>query len=850
MSRGFKLSAVLFFLYALLWLRLPLAGQEPFTCEGQVFMLSGLAPGLSVLEINPANNALSFIPLTTSLPEPLDALAFRSADRFLYGIGQGGQQLYRIDAGGAVESLGAPALNPGLQYLAGDISPDGQYLTLVGSAGGLAQALFRIGLEGPGLNVQTVALPGGFDIPDIAYDPFSGSLYGYDATNRRIISINPSTGAVAPLVEDFDAQNDVQGLFFDSFGRLFAYGSTAFGVASALFSIDKATGRELRRQTGPVYPIADMASCPYSAGLENRVSPAAIFPCSEVQFTYTLGNGSGVLTGVVLEHALPPGFSFLEVVRNPFGGIAGPAAPAGVFRLENMSVPRGVDSIIIRAEAGDIAGGSYKSQARLSGLPESLGTIRLSDDPATLAAQDSTFLSVNRIAEDSLFFERFLCLGQSTILDAGEFGNNLRWNDGSSNPQKAVTEQGLYTLEAVSGCQSIFVRYEVTVASCPYTIELAHQILPEETFPCNEVVFRYAIENDSGLERPGATLADTLPEGMSVVEVLRNPFGGALAPATPPGILRLEGLALPPGQDSIDVLVSVGDVGPGIYRNRAVLDNLPPVLGRVRLSDDPRTPQVDSTSLTVFGVDSDTAYVEQTICNGRPIVLDGSPYGTNHLWEDGSTGARLTVNAPGRYQLAVYDGCRPSFVFFEVREGDFIEARFPEEKVKIHLGERHQLEPLIINAGDTLDIEWSGPQGNSLSCLTCPAPIAMPLDHVAYTLRVSNGVCADTARVVILVDKSRRIYAPTAFSPNGDGRNDYFYLQSPDFGILRSLEVYGRWGDLVFRSGSSALNEAQAGWDGRTGSGPAAAGLYLWKAEIEFIGQIREVFSGAVSLLR
>ena len=124
------------------------------------------------------------------------------------------------------------------------------------------------------------------------------------------------------------------------------------------------------------------------------------------------------------------------------------------------------------------------------------------------------------------------------------------------------------------------------------------------------------------------------------------------------------------------------------------------------------------------------------------------------------------------------------------------------------------------------------------------------MDHTLGTLRVSNGLCADTALLTFLVDKSRRIYAPTAFSPNGDGRNDYFFLQSPDFGILRSLSVFDRWGNQVFHSTEAALNEASSGWDGQVRGKPAAAGPYLWTAEIEFIGEIREVFAREVNLVR
>ncbi|MCB0570531.1 MAG: gliding motility-associated C-terminal domain-containing protein [Phaeodactylibacter sp.] len=850
MNKLNRYIAIHFLLSCLMWAPPPLRAQVPFTCEGQVFVLSATTPELAGLSISPANSAVSFSTIFSSLPVAIGALGFRSTDGFLYGISLGGQQLYRIGSDGAVENLGALALNPALDYLAGDISPNGRYFTAVGSANGAGQALIRVDLEDPGLAVQSVPLTGSLRIPDIAYAPLTGGLYGYESVGRRFLTINPTTGATAMLSAVLEAQHEAQGVFFDAFGRLYAYGSTSFGVASALFVIDKNSGQAVRRQTGPVYPVGEMASCPYTAAVECLVRPASTFPCSEIKYVYTLGNGVGPLTGISLEHPLPPGFTFTGLVRNPYGGVLSPVAPAGVFRLDNMSAPKGVDSIIITVEIGDIGGGGYKSRALLGGLPQALGSARPSDDPATLAPSDSTAIIVNRIEEDSLFYERFLCLGQSTVLDAGAFGGNVLWNDGTTSPQKAVSAEGVYTLEAASGCQAIFVSYTVTVASCPYTIELTHQILPEETFPCNEAVFRYGIGNDSGLERAGAFLVDTLPEGITVVGIERNPFGGSLDVAAPPGILRIDGLTLPLGVDSIDVRVAIGDVAPGDYYNSALLGGLPSALGPTRLSDDPRTPLADSTPVKILGVESDTAYISQLLCNDRPLVLDGSQYGASYLWADGSTGARFTATFPGLYPLQVFDGCRPSYVFFDVVAGEGIDTRFAEEKVKIHLGETYLLEPALINEGVGLFVEWDDPLGSSLSCLDCLMPLAKPLDHVVYTLRVSNGVCADTARITFLVDKSRRVYAPTAFSPNGDGRNDTFYLQSPDYGLLRSLTIYGRWGGMVFYTEAGALNEPQTGWDGQSHGKPAPAGLYLWKAEIEFIGEIREIFSGELSLLR
>jgi len=57
---------------------------------------------------------------------------------------------------------------------------------------------------------------------------------------------------------------------------------------------------------------------------------------------------------------------------------------------------------------------------------------------------------------------------------------------------------------------------------------------------------------------------------------------------------------------------------------------------------------------------------------------------------------------------------------------------------------------------------------------------------------------------------------PTSFSPNGDGNNDVFWLNFGDLGGPVSLDVYNRWGNLVFRSQdySDCVNFKSNCWDG------------------------------------
>ncbi len=110
-------------------------------------------------------------------------------------------------------------------------------------------------------------------------------------------------------------------------------------------------------------------------------------------------------------------------------------------------------------------------------------------------------------------------------------------------------------------------------------------------------------------------------------------------------------------------------------------------------------------------------------------------------------------------------------------------------------------------------------------------PSAGTYNVVLYAF--SNKGCIDTARAVIKILENYTFYAPTGFSPNNDGINDYFYIMahaiSPE-GFL--LEVYDRWGEIIWSTNKfSPVSEQSEKWDGRVKGGEIApVGTYTWRA--------------------
>ena len=86
------------------------------------------------------------------------------------------------------------------------------------------------------------------------------------------------------------------------------------------------------------------------------------------------------------------------------------------------------------------------------------------------------------------------------------------------------------------------------------------------------------------------------------------------------------------------------------------------------------------------------------------------------------------------------------------------------------------------------------------------------------------------------------LYIPNVFTPNGDGKNDYFEIGGADNPCtdFNKLTIYNRWGKKVFEAEGSQLR-----WDGTVNGNRLTEGVYFYVLEGEE-GR-RE---GSVTLLR
>jgi gliding motility-associated-like protein len=130
-----------------------------------------------------------------------------------------------------------------------------------------------------------------------------------------------------------------------------------------------------------------------------------------------------------------------------------------------------------------------------------------------------------------------------------------------------------------------------------------------------------------------------------------------------------------------------------------------------------------------------------------------------------------------------------------------------------------QLTPAM-NAGFPVTYSWSPPTG--LNNPNAPDPLSSPADDITYTLKVtSDKGCNTSDQVFVKVLKKPAI--PNIFSPNGDGIHDRWVIDFLDTYPGCTVEVYNRYGQLVYRSIGYSTP-----WDGTVNGKHVPVGTYYY----------------------
>ncbi|MEZ4851996.1 MAG: gliding motility-associated C-terminal domain-containing protein [Bacteroidia bacterium] len=221
-------------------------------------------------------------------------------------------------------------------------------------------------------------------------------------------------------------------------------------------------------------------------------------------------------------------------------------------------------------------------------------------------------------------------------------------------------------------------------------------------------------------------------------------------------------------------------------------------------------------------------------CNGEINIF---PMGGTAPYQFETNGQIIDAEAggfcAGVYELLVSDasGCtfETSYVIDE------------PEPFKIDLGRNRTIVKgdsitLKINSNSIIEsVEWPG-----LCDLDCHEEIVITPDSSFIVSATATSImgCKASDQMILSVKKKAEcgegIYAPNAFTPNGDGFNERFtiYADQGDTDIrqIGRLVIFNQWGKIVFDVSSIPPGVAEYGWDGYSLGKAVPEGNYTWAA--------------------
>ena len=256
-------------------------------------------------------------------------------------------------------------------------------------------------------------------------------------------------------------------------------------------------------------------------------------------------------------------------------------------------------------------------------------------------------------------------------------------------------------------------------------------------------------------------------------------------------------------------------------------------------------------AINTCGSDKDTILVEvksatarawpdTSICTGQEIQLLSSG-GVVLNWEPQSDVYQVQGNyftSPKTsllYTVTVQDtfGCiADTFLTVDILPPPFLEA-----------GDDQWLayDSLLLEAIGIGSFSWSPPY--LVSCDTCSTTTTFPNTTTTFTVGLTDSLgCINSDELTIFV--TSEIYAPNAFSPNGDDLNDLFFLKTYRIDKL-NLQIFNRWGELLFQTENKT-----EGWNGHYKGTLSRNDVYIWKVKYTSISGERGSLIGTVTLVR
>lgn len=238
---------------------------------------------------------------------------------------------------------------------------------------------------------------------------------------------------------------------------------------------------------------------------------------------------------------------------------------------------------------------------------------------------------------------------------------------------------------------------------------------------------------------------------------------------------------------------------------------------------------VQNNPPAAFSLGRDTAY-----CGSFTRILSTGNAST--VWNTEQTGAQITVNEAGIYTATISNQCGSETAQIEIVQNEIPVISLGNDTAFCETN-------ITLSVPEGLSAVWNtGAQDNSI----------VVTEEGTYMVTVTNeSGCQNSDTIIVSTNCKNDIWLPNAFTPNGDGVNDIFYVRgNPKNAEIEKMYIYSRWGNKVFEAENILPDDPSTGWNGQYKDQSAQVEVYGYQVVVRFKDGSRKTLKGNVTLLK
>ena len=229
-----------------------------------------------------------------------------------------------------------------------------------------------------------------------------------------------------------------------------------------------------------------------------------------------------------------------------------------------------------------------------------------------------------------------------------------------------------------------------------------------------------------------------------------------------------------------------------------------------------------------------TREIEQILCNGEPITVEG-----------------MEISNPGDFFLSKENpfGC-DSIIFISVISSEEDLLLDLEDRVELTYGEEISLKPEIL-AGNYTAFYWYDESGILIGSDLELNSMEVLDDKILQFVAISSEGCEIQKRVAVDVELDVQIYVPNVIDPSGSEDIAYFnFSGSRSVSGIEKINIYDRWGELIYVGEHEGPMESYQGWDGQFNGQKVMPGVYTYHIIFNVVDGSQIQKAGSLTVIR